>query len=251
MRLTKVLNKHFNPYEKENMNRKEPFVSAVIVCAGNSTRMGLNKSKQFIDLLGNPAVYYTLLAFENSLSVKEIVIVCRECDKADFQSIVAKYGFTKVIAIVNGGETRSLSVKNGIDATSEKATHIAIHDGARCLITTNEIEKVILSALLTGASALGVKVKDTIKVVNDDETIKDTPDRSTLRAIQTPQVFDKDKYIKFLENAKNDAVDFTDDCKLFEYFGEKVTVVDGLYTNIKLTTQDDIILAESILKGRE
>lgn len=251
MRLTKVLNKHFNPYEKENMNKKEPFVSAVIVCAGNSTRMGLNKSKQFIDLLGNPAVYYTLLAFENSLSVKEIVIVGRECDKADFQSIVAKYGFTKVVAIVNGGETRSLSVKNGIDATSEKATHIAIHDGARCLITTNEIEKVILSALLTGASALGVKVKDTIKVVNDDETIKDTPDRSTLRAIQTPQVFDKDKYIKFLENAKNDAVDFTDDCKLFEYFGEKVTVVDGLYTNIKLTTQDDIILAESILKGRE
>ena len=108
-----------------------------------------------------------------------------------------------------------------------------------------------MSALLTGASALGVKIKDTIKVVNDDETIKDTPDRSTLRAIQTPQVFDKDKYIKFLENAKNDAVDFTDDCKLFEYFGEKVTVVDGLYTNIKLTTQDDIILAESILKGRE
>ena len=95
MRLTKVLNKHFNPYEKENMNRKEPFVSAVIVCAGNSTRMGLNKSKQFIDLLGNPAVYYTLLAFEKSLSVKEVVIVCRECDKADFQSIVAKYGFTK------------------------------------------------------------------------------------------------------------------------------------------------------------
>lgn len=164
MRLTKVLNKHFNPYEKENMNKKEPFVSAVIVCAGNSTRMGLNKSKQFIDLLGNPAVYYTLLAFENSLSVKEVVIVCRECDKADFQSIVVKYGFTKVVAIVNGGETRSLSVKNGIDATSEKATHIAIHDGARCLITTNEIEKVILSALLTGASALGVKVKDTLRL---------------------------------------------------------------------------------------
>lgn len=250
MKLTKALNKHFNPYEKEMHNKKDNFVSAVIVCAGNSTRMGLDKSKQFIDLLGNPAVYYTLLAFDNSVSVKEVVIVCRECDKNDFQSIVAKYGFTKVVAIVNGGETRSLSVKNGIMATSDNSTHIAIHDGARCLITTNEIEKVVLSAMVTGASALGVMVKDTIKIVNDNNIIEDTPNRSTLRAIQTPQVFSKDKYIKFSDNAKDDAVDFTDDCKLFEHFGEKVTVVDGLYTNIKLTTQDDIIMAESILKGR-
>ena len=148
--------------------------------------------------------------------------------------------------------TNSIARVDKINIVTEKQIHSRYYNSEKLVCAEPaEIEKVILSALLTGASSLGVKVKDTIKVVNDDETIKDTPDRSTLRAIQTPQVFDKDKYIKFLENAKNDAVDFTDDCKLFEYFGEKVTVVDGLYTNIKLTTQDDIILAESILKGRE
>ncbi|MCH5202108.1 MAG: 2-C-methyl-D-erythritol 4-phosphate cytidylyltransferase [Oscillospiraceae bacterium] len=213
--------------------------------------MGLNKSKQFIDLLGKPAVYYTLKAFENSVSVKEVIIVCRDCDKEEFLSIKGKYNFTKVKAIVNGGETRSISVKNGIMATDEKSTTVAIHDGARCLVTTEEIEKVVLSGISTGASALGVAVKDTIKIVNPDNTIKDTPHRSALRAIQTPQVFDKKNYLKFLSMAESDAADFTDDCKLFEYCGQNVTVVDGLYTNIKLTTQDDIIMAESILKGRE
>lgn len=249
--LSKILNKHLNPYEDEKMNKKDVFVSAILVCAGNSTRMGLNRSKQFIDLLGSPAVYYTLKAFETSVSVNEVVVVCRECDMPIFQKIVADYGFAKVTAIVKGGETRSLSVKNGIYKTSEKATHIAIHDGARCLITPNEIEKVVMSGILTGASALGVSVKDTIKVVNGDNTIQNTPDRSMLRAIQTPQVFSKDEYLNLLSMASDDAVDFTDDCKLFEHFGKKVTVVEGLYTNIKLTTQDDIAMAESILKGRE
>ena len=252
--LSRILNKHLNPCEKERLEKekenKETYVSAVLVCAGNSTRMGTEKSKQFIEILNRPAIFYTLSAFENALSVNEVVIVCRERDKMEFQSIVAHYNFSKVTAITNGGETRSVSVKNGIKETSKKTTHIAVHDGARCLITTEEIEKVVLSGILTGASALGVPVKDTIKVVNSDNTIKDTPDRSTLRAIQTPQVFNKEKYLKFLAMAESDAVDFTDDCKLFEYCGEKVTVVDGLYTNIKLTTQDDILVAKSILESR-
>lgn len=230
--------------------KKPQYVSAILVCAGNSTRMGLGKSKQFIDLLGKPAVYYTLLAFQQSLSVNEIVIVCRNEDKPEFQKITAEYNFSKVTAIVEGGKTRSLSVKNGISATSEKSTCIAIHDGARCLVTTAEIEKVVLSGLLTGASAIGVQVKDTIKVVDDNGIITDTPDRSTLRAVQTPQVFSKDKYLKYLAMSESDAVDFTDDCKLFEYCGDKVTMVDGLYTNIKLTTQDDILMAQSILESR-
>lgn len=251
--LSKILNRHLNPVEKEKINnpQKNPFVSAVIVCAGNSTRMGLNKSKQFIDLLGKPAVYYTLKAFETSITVNEIIIVCRDCDRNEFLSIKDKYNFTKIKSIVNGGETRSISVKNGIMATDENSTTVAIHDGARCLVTKEEIEKVVLSAMSTDASVLGVAVKDTIKVVNPDNTIKDTPDRGSLRAIQTPQVFDKKKYLKFLAMAESDAVDFTDDCKLFEYCGHIVTVVDGLYTNIKLTTQDDITMAVSILKGRE
>lgn len=249
--LTKVLNKKFGPEKQKDMNKKPQHVSAVLVCAGNSTRMGLQKSKQFIDLFEKPAVYYTLTAFQQSDIIKEVVIVCRECDKAEFENISAKYNFTKITAIVNGGETRSESVKNGICATDENATHVAIHDGARCLITTEEIDKVVLMGITTGAATLGVPVKDTIKVINDDNTIKNTPERSTLRAVQTPQVFDKSTYLKFLDMAQSDAVDFTDDCKLFEYCGHTVTMVDGLYTNIKLTTQDDILLAKGILESRK
>ena len=228
--------------------KRKTFVSAVIVCAGNSTRMGLNKSKQFIDLLGKPAVCYTLQAFEESLSVNEIVIVCRDADRNDFKDIAA--GFSKVTAVVSGGETRSMSVANGIAAVDERCTHLAIHDGARCLITTAEIEKAVLMGISTGAAALGVPVKDTIKIVNSDNIILDTPDRSSLRAIQTPQVFDKARYTELLDKARDTATDFTDDCKLFESFGENVTVVDGLYTNIKLTTPEDILTAERILQFR-
>ncbi len=254
--LSKILDRHLNPVEKEKLQKKnkeykENFVTAVLVCAGNSTRMGLDKSKQFIDLLGKPAVFYTLAAFENAVSVNEIVVVCRECDKEVFGEIIKTYNFSKVTSVVTGGETRSLSVKSGINAADKKATTIAIHDGARCLITTAEVEKAVLSGLITGASALGVPVKDTIKIINSDNTIKETPDRSKLRAIQTPQVFDKDNYLKFLAMAESDAVNFTDDCQLFEYCGQTVTVVDGLYTNIKLTTQEDIIMAKSILESRE
>ena len=230
--------------------KKPDYVSAVLVCAGNSTRMGLGKSKQFIDLFERPAVYYTLLAFQQSVTVKEIIVVCREEDKPQFQKIIAEYNFGKVTSVVSGGKTRSISVRNGISATSEKSTCVAIHDGARCLITTEEIEKVVLSGLFTGASALGVPVKDTIKVVDEKGVITDTPDRSCLRAVQTPQVFAKDKYIEHLNTAQNNAVNFTDDCRLFEYCGDKVTIVEGTYTNIKLTTQEDILMAKSILESR-
>lgn len=243
--LSKILSRRLNPADK--MDGKT-FVSAVLVCAGNSTRMGAGKSKQFLELLGKPSVYYTIKAFEESVSVNEIIIVCRSIDKKEFENISSV--FSKVTAIVEGGSTRSKSVENGIKATDTRCTHIAVHDGARCLITVAEIEKVVLTGLSLSAAALGVPVKDTVKIVDSENKILDTPDRNTLRAIQTPQVFDKNKYVEFLERANGAAYDFTDDCKLFEFFGETVTVVDGEYTNIKLTTQDDLLIAESILKRR-
>jgi 2-C-methyl-D-erythritol 4-phosphate cytidylyltransferase len=245
-----MLNKKFIPKDEQQFDVKNNYVSAVLVCAGNSTRMGIGKSKQFITLLEHPAIYYTLKAFQDSLSVKEIIIVCRDCDKNSFKEILSVYSFPKVTQVVTGGATRFESVKNGIMATDEKATHIAIHDGARCLITTEEIEKVVLSGILTGASTLGVAVKDTIKVVAENGIIKETPKRATLRAIQTPQVFSKKHYLNNLEIIKENPTDFTDDCQLFEHCGYSVTVVEGLNTNIKLTTQEDILLAEGILKGR-
>ena len=127
---------------------------------------------------------------------------------------------------------------------------IIIHDGARPLVTENEISNTLRVAQEKGAAAVGVKVKDTIKVVDRNNKIINTPQRSSLIAIQTPQIFKFDKYVKAMKLAKEQNKDFTDDCKLLENAGEDVFVVDGEYTNIKITTPEDIPVAESILNAR-
>lgn len=227
---------------------KEPFVTAVIVAAGNSTRMSCGISKQLIPLLGKPVIGYTLRAFEEAVSISEIVIVCRETDMQSIQEIADKENCTKVKAYVLGGATRSESVISGIIQASEKATHFAIHDGARALILPEDINKVVSSALRNKAAALAVPVTDTIKVVDDDGFIVSTPLRSTLRAAQTPQVFERELYLTAMD--KNKGGDFTDDCALVETVGAKVQIVIGDYTNIKITTPQDIPLAEGVLRKR-
>ena len=226
------------------------FVTAVIVAAGNSTRMGLgNMSKQFIPLLSRPAISYTLKAFENCGVIDEVVVVCRDEDREQIKNISQEYKITKLKALVKGGSERSESVKNGVLAANENATHFAIHDGARVLITTEEIEKVVTAAFTLKAATLGTQVTDTVKVVDQNGVIISTPDRSTLMAVQTPQVFEKNLYLEALECAKGKG--FTDDCAMVEYFGVSPTVVAGSNTNIKLTTQTDIPLAENILRKRQ
>ncbi len=229
--------------EKENI-----FVSAVIVSAGNSTRMG-GINKQFLEIDGIPVIAHSISAFQKFEFIDEIVIVTRESDIKEIQNLVNKYNFTKVTAIVCGGETRQLSVYNGVVKTSENSAIIAIHDGARPLVTVKVIEETIKAAAEFGAAATGVKVKDTVKVVDDNDNIIDTPDRTYMRFIQTPQVFKKSLYldaVKTVENSK----DFTDDCKLLEAYGETVKFVDGDYENIKITTPEDVELAENYLKRR-
>ena len=229
----------------------ENFVSAIIVAAGGSTRMGTADSKQFIPLLGNPAIEYTLKAFQACRYISEIIIVCREQDSARIQQIADKHSITKLACLTNGGSSRARSVCNGIDAVSDEAKFLAIHDGARPLVTTEEIEKVIETAFETGAATLGTPVTDTIKIVDDNSQIVSTPSRSTLRAVQTPQVFDKELYSFALEKAGSDLDSFTDDCSLIENMGGEVEVVLGSSENIKLTTPIDIIIAESILNQRK
>lgn len=228
---------------------KKPFVSAVIVAAGNSTRMSCYVSKQLIPLLGEPTISYTLKAFEAASTVDEVIIVCRKVDMDALKEIVKDYGFTKVKAFTVGGSERSESVKNGVLAANENATHFAIHDGARALITPNDINKVVSEAFLLGAATLGTPVTDTIKVVDKDGVITSTPLRSTLMAVQTPQVFERVIYLKALENAKGKG--FTDDCAMVEEMGVNPKIVLGDSPNIKLTTQSDIPMAESILKKRQ
>lgn len=226
------------------------YVSAVIVAAGGSVRMGIADSKQFIPLLDKPAIEYTLKAFQKCYLIKEIVIVCREQDVDRINELVNQNGFTKVSKVVLGGSSRSASVRNGIKSANEKAKYFAIHDGARPLITVDEIERVVEAAFETGAATLGTSVTDTIKIVYGFNKIESTPLRSQLRAVQTPQVFERDLYMFALENAGENSLEFTDDCALIENMGGEVLVVKGSEENIKLTTPVDVILAESILKNR-
>ena len=226
------------------------FVSAIIVAAGGSTRMGTAGSKQFIPLLERPVIEYTLRAFQDCESISEIVVVSREQDAQQIKEIADNNGFSKVKAVVNGGDSRAHSVKNGIAAASSGAEYYAIHDGARPLITVEDIERVCEAAFETGAATLGTPVTDTIKIVDGSDVIESTPLRSQLRAVQTPQVFESELYSFALDNAEDSLEGFTDDCSLIENMGGEVMVVDGSNENIKLTTPIDIIIAESILRSR-
>ena len=229
--------------EKENK-----LISAVIVSAGNSTRMG-GINKQFLELDGLPLIVNTITMFQRCNMIDEIIIVTRESEIDAVAKLVEKYDFYKVNNIVAGGETRQLSVYEGVTSTSNITDLVVIHDGARPLVTVKVIEETIKAAAEFGAAATGVKVKDTVKVVDDNDNIIDTPDRTYMRFIQTPQVFDKKLYLDAVNTVEN-SKDFTDDCKLLEAYGKTVKLVDGDYDNIKITTPEDIELAESYLKRR-
>lgn len=232
-----------NITEKENK-----FVSAVIVSAGNSTRMG-GVNKQFLEIKGVPVLIHTLSVFDNADFIDEIVVVTRENDIDDVKSLIVMHEIKKVSKIVKGGETRQISVLNGVMATSQNADIVAIHDGARPLVTEHIIKNTLEQAIISGASATGVKVKDTVKQVNDNNDIVATPDRAYLRFIQTPQIFDKSLYLDAVNTVEN-SKDFTDDCMLIEAYGKTVKFVDGNYENIKITTPEDVELAEGYLKRR-
>ncbi|MBQ8766702.1 MAG: 2-C-methyl-D-erythritol 4-phosphate cytidylyltransferase [Clostridia bacterium] len=228
--------------------KNNKFVSAVIVSAGNSTRMG-GINKQFLEINNIPVIVYTIRAFDESDLIDEIVIVTRESDIESVGFLVKKHNIKKVSKIVCGGETRQLSVYNGVVNTSENTDFVAIHDGARPLVTDKVIADTITTAFEYNSAATGVKVKDTVKQVNDNNDIVATPDRTYLRFIQTPQVFNKSLYLNAVNTVENSR-DFTDDCMLIEAYGEKVKFVDGDYENIKITTPEDVELALNYLNKR-
>jgi len=222
---------------------------AILVAAGSSTRMSsCSSSKQFIPLLGIPAIAHTLTAFEAAQLIQEIVVVCRLEDKKEMLSIIHQYHIKKVSMLVPGGKTRQQSVAAGILAASAQAAYFAIHDGARPLIQPQAIDAVVQDAFLHKASALGTPVKDTIKIIDENGFVVSTPNRSSLWAVQTPQVFERELYNRAMKQAEEQAADYTDDCQLMEHIGVKVHLCLGEYTNLKLTTQEDTAFAEVILK---
>lgn len=224
------------------------YTSAIIAASGNSTRMGLSISKQLIELNGKPTIEHTLCAFESCDIIDEIVVVCRATDMESISKIADK--FPKVRAVVTGGETRADSVKNGVEATSKDTQFFAIHDGARPLVTPGDIKRVVERAYAIDAATLGTAVTDTIKVVDADSVITSTPVRDNLKAVQTPQVFSRELYLRAIDNAVENNLSVTDDCSMVEALGEKVEVVLGSAENIKLTTQTDLIFAQAILDLR-
>jgi 2-C-methyl-D-erythritol 4-phosphate cytidylyltransferase len=220
--------------------------SAVIVCAGNSTRMG-GVNKILLPLGERLVIGVTMLAFQNCESISEIVIVAREQDIPAIKAEAEAAGITKLIACTTGGATRQESVINGIKCISKGTELVAIHDGARPLIKPDHIEKVIRDASVFGGATLGVPVKDTIKTV-EDGLITDTPPRKFLYITQTPQIFKRSLYFEGIDFALEHGLDFTDDCQLVEAIGGKVAMTTGDYTNIKITTPEDIRLAEVLMK---
>ena len=220
--------------------------SVVIVCAGNSTRMG-GVNKILLPLGERLVIGVTMQAFQKCESVGEIIIVARESDIPAIREEADKASITKLKECTTGGATRQESVINGIRCISKGVQLVAVHDGARPLVKPEHIEKVIKDASVFGGATLGVPVKETITTV-DGGLIIDTPPRSSLYITQTPQIFKRDLYFEGIDFALEHGLDFTDDCQLVEAIGGKVAMTVGDYTNIKITTPEDIKLAEVLLK---
>lgn len=218
---------------------------AVILGAGSGTRMKADKSKLLLEIDGRTVIERTVECFSKIKAINEIVVVCRESDFQSFEEVLNGYN----ISYCFGGATRQQSVMNALE-TIDACDYLIIHDGARPLVTEEEIISTLRNAMKSGASAVGVPVKDTIKVVDDAMHIIDTPDRSKLISIRTPQIFDFKLYLEAVELAKKQGKDFTDDCQLVENYGRQVDVTPGDYGNIKITTPEDLPMAEGILKAR-
>jgi len=226
-------------------------VSAILLAAGSGKRMKSDKAKQFIEVGGRPLIYYSLKVFDASV-VDEIVLVTRAED-IDYvrTEIVERYGFTKVHRIVSGGRERYESVARGLRKCDRRNKLIMVHDTARPFVTNRMIMDSISEARRSRACTVAVPVKDTIKVVDDNGVAVETPDRSHLYQIQTPQTFQREVLEEAHERLRiSGARDVTDDTMIVErYLDVPAKMVEGSYTNIKVTTPEDIVIAEALLAG--
>ncbi len=222
-------------------------ISVVIAAAGSGSRMGMDVNKQFLDIGGKPVLARTIQAFEDCSLVDEIIVIAAEseveyCNKG----IVGKYGFRKVKNVICGGEFRQQSVYNGLMQVSTDCDIVLIHDGARPFIDCKSITECIEAARETGAACVAVPVKDTIKRADDEGYIEGTIDRRSLWAMQTPQAFRYDLIVEAHRNAILEGYVGTDDAVLVERIGRRVKLVSGSYYNIKITTKEDLAIAEGI-----
>ncbi|OBQ38406.1 MAG: 2-C-methyl-D-erythritol 4-phosphate cytidylyltransferase [Anabaena sp. CRKS33] len=223
----------------------------LIPAAGSGKRMGANRNKLLLQVRSKPLIAWTLLAAEAASSMSWIGIVSQPPDWDDFKSIIADLKLKKTIALIPGGATRQESVYNGLQALPTNAEQVLIHDGARCLVTPNLFDACSDAILHCSGLIAAVPVKDTIKVVDENGIITSTPDRKQLWAAQTPQGFDVNLLKQCHAQGVRQGWEVTDDAALFEKCGLEVRIVPGEETNLKITTPQDLAIAEFILSHRE
>ena len=237
-------------------NIKNNKTCAIIAAAGKSTRMNLagGMSKQFIEIGGKTVIEKTIAVFSSCDYIDEIIITAKPDDTGKIREIAENADLHKVKKIVAGGETRQESVFNAVKEVSENIDFIAVHDGARCFITLEDIVKVILKAFKTGAAAAGTKVTDTIKLIGENNNIIHTVDRDFLWAVQTPQIFRKDIYtqamraMQSINLCETGVKNITDDCAVVESIGYPVSLVECSKYNIKITDMQDLLFLKRILQ---
>jgi 2-C-methyl-D-erythritol 4-phosphate cytidylyltransferase len=225
-------------------------VTAIVLAAGRSTRMGGGPNKQFIELLGKPIIWYSLTAFELCGAVDAVVLVRSPDYAEEAEQIVSKFDFHKVVAVTDGGVERQNSAWNGLEKCDSATEIVAVHDGARPLVTAALISATITSARSFGTGIAATKVVDTLKEANNDKTVVRTVDRTKLWAVQTPQTVRygllKEAYAKIF----TDQVVVTDEAAAVEALGQKVHLVETPFLNMKITTAADLAIAEALLRVR-
>ncbi|WP_096202176.1 2-C-methyl-D-erythritol 4-phosphate cytidylyltransferase [Bacillus sp. FJAT-45350] len=223
--------------------------SVVIPAAGQGKRMKAGKNKQFISLAGKPVIIHTLLVFEEDPLCSKVVLVANSDEVEVMKELVEKHCLTKIDSIVSGGSERQFSVSKGLSALTDEDEIVLIHDGARPFIRKEHIHELVQVTSKDGAAIIAVPVKDTVKLGKDKQVVN-TVDRSSLWAVQTPQAFQ----LSLVKQAHKEAMEEnylgTDDASLVERMGKKVSIVQGDYLNMKLTTPEDLLFAEAILQSK-
>ncbi len=234
-------------FKKAESQKDRKYVSAIIVAAGNSKRMGTDKI--FAELCDIPVIVHTIRRFEFSDLIDEIIVVSRPEKIIELKNLCKAFELTKVKKIVKGGNTRTESVMHGVMEAAKQSEFIAVHDGARPLITTDLINLTVKAAIEYGAAAPGVVPKESVKLTNDG-FCEQNIDREHLVLIQTPQIFDAALIKGALIKVLAEGINCTDECSAVEHIGFKVKLCSGEYENIKLTTPEDMAIANSIIKSR-
>lgn len=224
--------------------------SVIIPAAGQGKRMGTNIKKQYLKIGDKPIILHTIEKFIKLPSIDEVIVVIAKEDIEYFNNQILKHSdFKHKIKITAGGKERQESVYNGLMTISDNTEFVLIHDAARPFVSEKDINKLIEATIIYGACVLGVKVKDTIKIADEENYICNTPDRNKLWAIQTPQGFKKDIILEAHKKAKEDNYIGTDDGVLAERLGYRVKIIEGNYENIKITTAEDLLIGETIIKN--